>query len=142
MPFNEYLHWKKQQPRPQRVTSLTVDQNVDVDDDCDHAMLCPDCGRILRRYHIIAGLNFTLDRCGSCNGIWFDGREWDALKRHGWHMYINEFFTEPWQERVQDAMSKERLIRIYQQKFGEEEYDELLIIKIDPPLPHPHYPLC
>jgi hypothetical protein len=38
--------------------------------------LCPECGRILINYGVVRDLNFTLEQCGHCHGVWFDKNEW------------------------------------------------------------------
>lgn len=63
-------------------------------------MLCPDCGRIVRRFKIWPNLEFYLDRCGGCNGIWFDQHEWEVFNEHWSVKNLNMFFTDEWQQKL------------------------------------------
>lgn len=38
--------------------------------------LCPECTRILLPSKVGHGLDFRIDRCGNCGGMWFDANEW------------------------------------------------------------------
>ena len=79
---------------PQKQAGSNIDPNWNVDE----LKLCPESGRILARYKILPDTEFYLDRCGHCNGIWFDKNEWDALVEHNLHDNVNEFFTRPLRE--------------------------------------------
>ena len=80
---NEYLSWLL----PENVLSIEeidIEQEFDVPypiSESDKAILCPDCGRFLRRFKVWPNVKFHLDRCHSCNGIWFDKNEWDAFRK-------------------------------------------------------------
>jgi Zn-finger nucleic acid-binding protein len=68
---------------------------------------CPDCGYLLTRYALGHGLAFSLDRCGRCNGVWFDKAEWKALESRGLHDNLREIFNPSWQSAVR-AEERER----------------------------------
>ena len=48
--------------------------------DVQGAKICPECGRILLKYKVGHGLDFFVDHCSGCGGIWLDKNEWNALK--------------------------------------------------------------
>lgn len=86
------------------------------------AKICPDCGHLLTRYKIWPNINFFLDHCGSCNGVWLDKGEWDVLGKHNLQDNLNEFFTKPWQRNLRASETKTLLEKLYTQKFGAEDY--------------------
>jgi Zn-finger nucleic acid-binding protein len=97
------------------------------DNDC--AKLCPQCGHILMKYEVGHGEPFRLDQCATCNGIWFDKNEWDALKQDNLHDKVNLVFTAPWQKQVQREHTREHLDTIYTERFGAADYAELKRIR-------------
>jgi len=58
----------------------------------DQAKICPTCGHLLLRYKIGHEIDFMLDHCGQCNGVWFDKHEWNVLKRKQLHRQIHKMF--------------------------------------------------
>src|SRR4051812_19270040 len=47
--------------------------------DSTAAKLCPECGRFLIRHKVGHGVDFCIDRCTACGGIWLDANEWQTL---------------------------------------------------------------
>jgi len=126
---NEYLSWLT----PQRGMAI---EGIDLDGDIplpvvDHrkALLCPDCGHILRRFKIWPAIEFHLDRCGGCNGIWFDRNEWQVLKAKDLHHNVPVFFTDVWQEKLRNEEMKRRFEKMYREKFGAEDYQRIKEIR-------------
>jgi Zn-finger nucleic acid-binding protein len=120
---NAYLAWWKGggEDVSQKQRSSTMDPAWDVDE----LKLCPNSGHIMGRFKILADTNFHLDRCGYCNGIWFDKHEWDALVELGLHDHVNEFFTRPWQDHLHAAETQNHLDAIYLEKLGGEDYERI-----------------
>lgn len=135
LPSNEYLAWKRTQQIADSATAIVVadieSADVDVSSvmDSQQVLQCPDCGRILRRYQIAQDIEFTVDRCSSCNGVWLDPNEWLLLKMHELHLHMNEFFTQPWQDRVRAEATRKRLQEIYQDRLGADDYAEISRIR-------------
>ncbi|MCC6298791.1 MAG: zf-TFIIB domain-containing protein [Anaerolineales bacterium] len=120
---NAYLAWRKAQGQdhPHKPAAAQVDPVWDVDE----LKLCPNSGHIMGRYKILADTDFHLDRCGHCNGIWFDKNEWDVLVELGLHDNVNEFFTRPWQDDLHAAETRNHLDKLYLEKFGAEDYERI-----------------
>ena len=38
---------------------------------------------------------------------------------------INRIFTDPWQKKIREAVSKENLEQLYQQKLGAQDYEKV-----------------
>jgi Zn-finger nucleic acid-binding protein len=104
--FGDYLAWREK---------LTGDQETvpsDATGELEAASAagvrrCPDCAYLLTRYALGHNLAFSLDRCGRCNGVWFDKSEWSALEARGLHDNLREMFNPAWQSAVR-AEERER----------------------------------
>jgi Zn-finger nucleic acid-binding protein len=97
--------------------------------DSQRAKICPDCGHILGRYKVWPDIEFHLDRCAHCNGVWFDKNEWDVLVARNLHDKVNTFFTKPWQIKLREEESRKRWEQIYLERFGPEDYGRLKEMK-------------
>lgn len=93
------------------------------------AKQCPQCQHILLPYRVALDLTFTVDHCGSCNGVWFDQGEWRALLRRNLHDNLHQIFAAPWQRRLREAQHQAAMEAIYIAKFGAEDYAEAKRIK-------------
>ncbi len=127
---NEYSFWLKSQ----KPGSFDEDKGREASErypvlESNKAVVCPDCGHLLRKYKISAKVDFHLDRCSNCNGIWFDKNEWQSLKLADMHDEINKIFTEPWQQHIQSQESASKFEAMYLQKFGEEDYQRVKDIR-------------
>lgn len=89
------------------------------------AILCPDCGRFLRKFKIWPNRDFYLDKCGGCNGIWFDNKEWEVFKELGIENQVHLFFSEPWQKKLRTEEVRIRFEAMYLEKFGAENYAKI-----------------
>lgn len=115
------VHEPAQPEKPYEGPPLTISKNQD-------AKLCPECGRILVRYAVGHGTDFTLDHCGSCNGVWLDRNEWAALKGRNLHDEIHLIFSRDWQTQVRKEERRKHLETIYARHFGT-DYEELKRIR-------------
>ena len=61
---------------------------------------CADCSRHMRKTKVGRGLNFYLDRCSHCHGVWLDQHEWENLKLMDLHHQIHYMFSSAWQFSV------------------------------------------
>jgi len=89
------------------------------------AKICPDCGHILRRYKIWPEVDFYLDHCSTCNGVWLDRGEWVILEARNLHDDLNQFFTKTWQQNLHEEETRRRLERHYLDFFGPHDYDRI-----------------
>ena len=84
------------------------------------ARICPDCGVIMIRYQVGHGLNFFIDRCSSCQGIWLDRNEWDALKAENLHDEIDRVFSSEWQHGEHREKMRQKILEAHKQRLGED----------------------
>ncbi len=125
--FNAYWKWRQKHPENENASAPVVVPPEAVER--KQAKICPECGHLLIPYKILPGVQFLLDHCGNCNGVWFDGNEWAVLEKHQLYGRLNEFFTQPWQRNIRQQESRARMEGLYRQRFGEEDYARLKEIK-------------
>lgn len=68
--------------------------------DNNTANFCADCSRLMRKSKVGRGLNFYLDRCSHCHGVWLDQHEWENLEQMNLHHQIHYMFSSAWQFSV------------------------------------------
>ena len=120
---NAYLAWRKASDEIESHASAEI--KIDPTWDVNELKLCPNSGHIMGRYKVLADTDLYLDRCGHCNGVWFDKHEWDALIELGLHDNANEFFTRPWQDHIRSAEARNHMEKFYLEKFGAEDYERV-----------------
>lgn len=92
--------------------------------DSKNAKLCPECGHFLRRYPVGHGIDFQLDRCGNCGGMWFDANEWEILVHRGLHNDVHMMFSAIWQGQVLKEQKAKSIREHYMQKFGPADFQK------------------
>jgi len=90
---------------------------------------CPECRFRMVKYLVGRGLNFTLDHCHGCKGIWLDRNEWQALKKRNLHNDLNLMFTSFWQTGAEREARKRRMEQRYITRFGADDYAEIQRIR-------------
>ena len=86
---------------------------------------CPECRFRMVKYLVGRGLDFTVDHCAGCKGIWLDRNEWEALRKRNLHDNLHTMFTEFWQAGAIREQRKKRMQQIYLDRFGEDDYSEI-----------------
>lgn len=127
---NEYSFWLKSQAPGNFDESQVKEASKHFPViESNKASICPDCGHFLRRYRIGAKVDFHLDRCNNCNGIWLDKNEWESLKSADMHDEVNKIFTKPWQQHIEDEAAAGKLDLMYLKRFGESDYQKIKEIR-------------
>ena len=124
---NTYMVWlrAKGADLPEKATGVPFSPIWEARD----LKICPDCKHMLRRFKIFPDVDYYLDRCNNCNGIWFDAHEWDALAERNLHDNLHEFFTRPWQDHLHAAETRTNMESIYLLKFGVQDYEKIKEIR-------------
>ncbi|MEL6554708.1 MAG: zf-TFIIB domain-containing protein [Cyanobacteria bacterium J06621_11] len=86
-----------QSPRP--VINLSTGGLLPVIDNTT-ANFCADCSRLMTKTRVGRGLNFYVDRCSHCHGVWLDQNEWENLVQMDLHHKIHYMFSSAWQFSV------------------------------------------
>ncbi|MCU0237925.1 MAG: zf-TFIIB domain-containing protein [Pyrinomonadaceae bacterium] len=123
---NDYDSWlKSNQHLPENPTKklkMTIPE-------FELVRLCPECRRILIKYKVGQNVPFQIDRCSTCAGIWLDKGEWETLKRRSLHDDLKKIFTDHWQEEVKRGETRSHLSKMYEEKFGKEDYARIVKFK-------------
>jgi len=125
----EYWKWREQHKEslPEASAGQTLPPNPTTG--ALIGKLCPECDKILIKYRVGHGANFSIDQCGNCGGVWFDKDEWEALKARGLHDDVYTIFTASWQSQVRSQETRRAQEEIYRKKFGDEVFDEIKRMK-------------
>ena len=97
-------------------------------EDSVNPKICPDCGHIMFKYSVGHGVDFKLDHCDACNGVWFDRNEWEVLESRNLHDEVNLIFTAPWQSEVLSEERARAFEKLHRGKFGA-DYEKLAELK-------------
>ena len=125
--YDKYQAWRKDNSQSPSGTELTDIAH----EPCDvkKAKMCPACGRILTKFKVGHGIDFYLDHCDGCNGVWLDSNEWNVLKKHNLHKAINDMFTSSWRRQIHVDDLRHSHDKIFTETFGISDYAELQKMK-------------
>ena len=90
--------------------------------DSTKAKLCPECGHFLSRNKVGHGVEFHIDRCVTCGGIWFDKNEWEVLRSRNLHDDVHFIFSSAWQHAVAEQENKETYEKRIEAIIGKQDY--------------------
>ncbi|MEM6552245.1 MAG: zf-TFIIB domain-containing protein [Planctomycetota bacterium] len=102
LPFDDYDRWLTQHrstsPSPPPPDTDTTPPAVI--EDSPAGKLCPEDGAFLIRRRVSAEIEFHVDRCGHCGGVWLDPHEWQTLRAHGLAKSLALVFTDAYQAKL------------------------------------------
>jgi Zn-finger nucleic acid-binding protein len=93
--------------------------------DLNKAKICPECEHILIKYKVSKNLNFYIECCGTCGGVWLDTNKWDIIYENDLYLKIYDIFTHFWQKKIRDEHKSEYFDKMYKNKFGRLDYEKL-----------------
>ena len=91
-------------------------------DDSGPGKICPECGHFLTRCRVGHGVDFHVDRCATCGGLWFDRNEWEILKARNLHDDVHFIFSAAWQHRLAEDEQRETYEHRVATLLGEADY--------------------
>lgn len=100
-----------------------------VDDSEQHALICPESGRLLLRYRVGHGLRFHLDRSPATGGVWLGRGEWEALKAKGLHTEMHLIFTAAYQRSIRSEQYGQTMEQTFLNRIGETDFPKVVEIK-------------
>ena len=128
--IGSFQYWKWRQASGKSIAETPSSDESDLPvKDSSNAKLCPECGHFLRRYPVGHDIDFSLDRCGNCGGMWFDQNEWEVLKNRNLRDDVHKIFSEIWQRQLKDQQHQAEMEAFYKKKFGPDDYHKALDIK-------------
>jgi Zn-finger nucleic acid-binding protein len=111
-----YRSWMESEPaEPGRGDSVP---EADTAGDSKGAILCPKCGRMMSKYRIAGDVENRLDLCNYCGGLWFDGGEWELLKRLDLASKVPQILSQPWQKQVRAQSLRQSVEKRFAALFG------------------------
>lgn len=122
---NDYSDWLDSKPGtlPERLPS--EDSSTRQHTDVSKAKLCPSCSRIMTKYLVGKDMDFALENCGGCGGMWFDKHEWELLKERNLHDEVHSFFCNHYQKAVRKESSRKNMAQIFRDRLGDQDYEEI-----------------
>lgn len=126
--LGDYANWRAAQPRDLPVVA-GASPPAEVGPDGALLKQCPDCGQILTRFRVGHGVTFRLEQCRRCQGVWFDGSEWDILRARNLHDDLHVIFSDPWQHTLAAERSLHRTEAQFEQWLGVEGYERVREMK-------------
>ncbi len=93
------------------------------------AKFCPQCKYILTKYKVGHGVDFSLNRCAHCGGMWFDQNEWEILASRNMHVNVHSIFSASWQQSVRSEEHQAAMTEIWRDLLGEADLAEIKRIK-------------
>jgi Zn-finger nucleic acid-binding protein len=124
--LQSYHYWTWRSSRTaDEIAHANTDQEELQAQDTAEAKVCIECGKLMSRFRVGKGMEFYLDRCGACGGIWFDRNEWEILKSRNLHDEIHKIFARPWQREIVQIDYDDRL----KETIGPEKFRDLKSLK-------------
>lgn len=128
----DYWHWLEWhiQDTEAYVPDMPEQQSLELEaNDNRKASFCPDCNHLMRKAPVGKGLQFYLDRCSHCGGVWFDKNEWETLADCNLHDKVHLIFSESWQADIRHKKFKDVLEETYRAALGDDLYAKTMSIK-------------
>ena len=101
----------------------TTTNNLPVEDS-SAGKLCPECGHFLSHKKVGHGVDFHLDRCGNCGGIWFDKNEWEILQSKNLHDDVHFVFSTAWQKQIHEDEIEQTQEQRFEKILGPDDYQK------------------
>ncbi|PZD72265.1 hypothetical protein C1752_03852 [Acaryochloris thomasi RCC1774] len=120
---DDYHAWLENGPQAAAATAAVAVE------DSTHAVFCPHCSQLMRKTNVGHDLNFYLDQCPCCHGVWFDQHEWDNLKSKDLHTQVHQMSSAAWQQKARQYSLRSTVRQVYASKFSSTDYSEAERIK-------------
>ena len=89
------------------------------------ALFCPECSSLLQKYRLSANLPARIDRCLPCSKVWLDAAEWQLVCQQPTTTNLVQVLSDQGQRQIRTTETRERMVAIYQQRFGEADYAQI-----------------
>ncbi|MFK8017082.1 MAG: zf-TFIIB domain-containing protein [Gammaproteobacteria bacterium] len=104
-----------------RAEATTDDNSQEsLESDTRKALLCPKCQRVMLKHKYSATHSRRLDLCTHCDEVWFDGGEWEHLRRLALTDSLPAVFTEPWQRALRSQESEQSMAQRWRDVLGDD----------------------
>jgi Zn-finger nucleic acid-binding protein len=121
-----FQYWKWLDAHGDTLTEKPLECKADLQSaDSPAGKLCPECACFLRHSPVGHNVDFSLDRCNNCGGIWFDKNEWEILVSRNLHDETHFIFSAAWQRRIREEETKLTREQRIEKIVGTEDYKKL-----------------
>lgn len=97
--------------------------------DSKHALICPQCQKVMTKFSVSGSASNKIDLCGSCGRFWIDRGEWALVKSLNLDTNLTKIFNEPWQKTIRrDQVSSAKSHRL-RDMLSDEEYQRLVDLR-------------
>jgi Zn-finger nucleic acid-binding protein len=128
--IKSYQYWKWLKAYGENLPEKPPEEGLDLPvTDSKKAKLCPECGHFLTRNKVGHGIDFHIDRCQTCGGIWFDKNEWEILKSRNLHDDVHFIFSAAWQNRIRQEEQQELYEERVETLLGPQDYERVRAFK-------------
>ncbi len=128
--LENYIEWHKiQDPQQAVVDEIGVEVDTLHTKESANALLCPESGAIMTKFHITSDTSHKIDWCNQSSSIWLDKGEWSLLKEKGVADKLNQIFSQEWQEKIITETSRNNREALLIDKLGEENYSRLKLVR-------------
>ena len=108
----DYLRWKEKNETPAEGSF----ESADIQDN-EKALICPETGRLMTKYLISKDSSHRIDLSRYAHAVWLDKGEWQLLKQENLTGNLNDIFSDPWQQDIREAQTKDALRHHVQRKI-------------------------
>ena len=128
--IHSYQYWKWHEKFSKSIPEKPYDSDDKLPvQDSTTAKICPECRHILIHFPVGHELDFTIERCANCGGMWFDNNEWQALKQKNLHDDVHLIFSAIWQSQIRKESHRKSMEEFYREKFGPQDFRKITEIK-------------
>ena len=118
-----FQYWKWLKTHGESLPEKPAEEGVQLPvSDSTKAKLCPECGHLLTMKKVGHGVDFHVDRCATCGGIWFDRNEWEILESRNLHDDVHFIFSSTWQRKVSDEENQRTYEKRIETLLGEQDF--------------------
>ncbi|WP_064608261.1 TFIIB-type zinc ribbon-containing protein [Photobacterium sp. J15] len=118
--IEDYVSWKENNPEYVFSDDIACEAV-----DTETALLCPQSGKIMRKFRITSDTTHRLDYSAAVGGVWLDKGEWELMKKDGLAGSLNAVLTAQWQKNIRMNNAKDNFAELYKEKFGQESYNKV-----------------
>jgi Zn-finger nucleic acid-binding protein len=114
-------------------TSSSVRESVNLElpesKDSKHALVCPQCNKLMTKFLISDAASNKIDLCGNCGRFWVDGGEWALVESLNLDTSLTKIFNEPWQKAIRQARVMSDHENRLREKLSDDDVERLVQLR-------------
>ena len=97
--------------------------------DSKHALVCPQCQKVMTKFSLSGSATNKIDLCGNCGRFWIDRGEWALVRSLNLDTSLTQIFNEPWQKATRQAQVSLAKSHRLRETLSDEEYQRLVDLR-------------